>query len=150
MQNNFKYTIIGAGIIGLAIAERLSQNEKNILVVEKEEKFGLHTSSRNSEVIHSGFYYPPNSLKSKLCVSGNRLIYNFCNKYNIPYKKCGKLIVAETKEDIEKLKEILALSKQNGVKGSKIISKEESSSTSVLEKVEEERDSTEPEIPKLD
>ena len=87
MQNNFKYTIIGAGIIGLAIAERLSQNEKNILVVEKEEKFGLHTSSRNSEVIHSGFYYPPNSLKSKLCVSGNRLIYNFCIKYNIPYKK---------------------------------------------------------------
>ena len=79
MQNNFKYTIIGAGIIGLAISERLSRYEKNILVVEKEKKFGLHTSSRNSEVIHSGFYYPQNSLKSKLCVNGNKLMYDFCN-----------------------------------------------------------------------
>ena len=68
MKNHFKYTIIGAGIKGLAIAERLSQKYGNILIIEKEKKFGLHTSSRNSEVIHSGFYYPENSLKARLCV----------------------------------------------------------------------------------
>ena len=126
MENNFKYTIIGAGIVGLAISERLSRYDNNILVIEKEKKFGLHTSSRNSEVIHSGFYYPHNSLKAILCVNGNKLIYDFCNKYNIPHKRCGKLIVANTKKDIEKLKDILALAKKNGVKGAKIISKEES------------------------
>ena len=126
MENNIKYTIIGAGIIGLAESESLSQYNKSILVVEKEKKFGLHTSSRNSEVIHSGFYYPLNSLKSKLCVKGNKLMYDFCNKYNIPYKKCGKLIVANNKEDIEKLKEILFISEQNGVEGARIISREDS------------------------
>ena len=126
MENNFKYTIIGAGIIGLAISEKLSQYDDNILVVEKEKKFGLHTSSRNSEVIHSGFYYPENSLKSILCVKGNQLMYDFCDRYNIPYKKCGKLIIANTKEDIQKLEDILLLSKKNGVEGAKIISKKES------------------------
>jgi len=126
MENNFKYTIIGAGIIGLAISEKLSQYDDGILVVEKEKKFGLHTSSRNSEVVHSGFYYPENSLKSKLCVAGNTLMYNFCDKYNIPYKKCGKLIAANSKEDIEKLNAILLLAQKNGIKGARIISKKES------------------------
>ena len=83
MKNHFKYTIIGAGIIGLAIAERLSRKYDNILVIEKEKKFGLHTSSRNSEVLHSGFYYPENSLKAKLCVQGNNMMYSFCKKYRV-------------------------------------------------------------------
>ena len=78
MDNNFKFVIIGAGVIGLSIAEHLSRYFDNILVIEKENKFGLHTSSRNSEVIHSGFYYPNKSLKAQLCVRGNKMIYEFC------------------------------------------------------------------------
>ena len=126
MKNNFKYTIVGAGIIGLAIAERLSRKFDNILVIEKEKQFGLHTSSRNSEVIHSGFYYPESSLKSKLCVRGNKMMYEFCDKYNIPHKRCGKLIVANSDKDIDELEKILLISKKNGVEDARIISREES------------------------
>ena len=125
MKNHFKYTIIGAGIIGLAIAERLSRKYDNILVVEKEKKFGLHTSSRNSEVIHSGFYYPQKSLKARLCVKGNDMMYSFCKKYNIPHKNCGKLIVANTDDEIDKLEIILSRSINNGLKGVEILSKNE-------------------------
>ena len=126
MKNHFKYTIIGAGIIGLAIAERLSRQYDDILVIEKEKKFGLHTSSRNSEVIHSGYYYPENSLKSILCVKGNNMMYSFCHKYNIPHKNCGKLVIANTDDEIDRLENILMRSINNGVKGTEIISKEKS------------------------
>ena len=89
-ENKFNICIIGAGIIGLSIAYKLSQFYKNIIVVEKESTFGQHVSSRNSEVVHSGFYYPSNSLKAKLCVKGNKLLYKFADNYKIDYKKCGK------------------------------------------------------------
>ena len=79
-NNKFNICIIGAGVVGLAIAERLSKDYDNIIVVEKESSFGMHVSSRNSEVIHSGFYYPSDSLKAKLCVLGNKMIYEFCKK----------------------------------------------------------------------
>ena len=69
--------------------------------IEKEKKFGLHTSSRNSEVIHSGFYYPENSLKARLCVKGNDMMYSFCKKYNIPHQNCGKLVVANSDDEID-------------------------------------------------
>jgi L-2-hydroxyglutarate oxidase LhgO len=103
MSNKFKICIIGAGVVGLAIAERLSRFYENILVLEKEKKFGQHVSSRNSEVIHSGFYYPLNSLKSNLCIKGNKMMYLFADKYYINYKKCGKLIVIKSKSDEQKL-----------------------------------------------
>ena len=80
MSNKFKICIIGAGVVGLAIAERLSRVYGNILVLEKEKKFGQHVSSRNSEVIHSGFYYPLNSLKSNLCLSLRKIIKKNKNK----------------------------------------------------------------------
>ena len=67
-ENHFNIVVIGSGVVGLAIAERLSRDFSDILVVEKEKNFGYHTSSHNSEVIHSGFYYPKNSLKAKLCI----------------------------------------------------------------------------------
>ena len=73
----FDVIIIGAGIVGLAIAYGLMDQYENILIVEKESTFGRHVSSRNSEVIHSGFYYKPNSLKANLCVKGNKLLYDF-------------------------------------------------------------------------
>ena len=76
-KHKFDVVIVGAGIIGLAIAEKLVDSFENILVLEKEKKFGQHTSSRNSEVIHSGIYHPINSLKSQLCIRGNDLLYEF-------------------------------------------------------------------------
>lgn len=101
-SNEVNVVIVGAGVVGLAVAERLSKKYE-VLVLEKEKSFGQHTSSRNSEVVHSGIYYPKDSLKSKLCSSGNEQLYKFCLKHNVPHKMCGKLIVSHSKEDSEKL-----------------------------------------------
>ena len=106
MNNKFKISIIGAGIVGLSIAERLSRKYKNIILFDKESTFGQHVSSRNSEVVHSGFYYPFNSLKSKHCIKGNNMMYDFSEKYNINYKKCGKMIVVNNLSDEKKLNDI--------------------------------------------
>ncbi len=108
-------TIIGAGIIGLAIAAELSEAHKDIFVLERNETFGLETSSRNSEVIHAGIYYPEGSLKARLCVEGNRLLYDICRARNIPFRRCGKMIVAVDEQEEEKLEEILARAKANGI-----------------------------------
>ena len=124
-KNKFDICIIGAGVIGLSIAYKLSQKYRNIIVVEKEPSFGRHISSRNSEVVHSGFYYPQNSLKALLCVEGNKLLYEFAEKYKIQYKKCGKLIVAHSKEDVLKLEKIRNNSIENNVQ-CKILSSEKS------------------------
>lgn len=122
---DFEIVIIGAGVVGLAIAAELSKISKNILLVEKFPNFGNGTSSRNSEVIHSGIYYPTNSLKSTLCVEGNRLMYDWCKKYNIPHNKIGKYIVAVSNEDEENLFKIFEQGKINGVNTLELISTEE-------------------------
>jgi L-2-hydroxyglutarate oxidase LhgO len=108
-------TIIGAGVIGLAIAEKISENYGNLFVIEKHLTFGQETSSRNSEVIHAGIYYPEGSLKARLCVEGKSLLYDYCKKYEIPYKNCGKLIVATTNEEIGVIKGIKETASRNGV-----------------------------------
>ena len=94
--------IIGAGVVGLAIAAELSLTGKKVVVFEKNRTFGLETSSHNSEVIHAGMYYPENSLKARFCVRGNALLYEICDRFSINHQKIGKLIVAaddiETKE----------------------------------------------------
>ena len=108
-------TIIGAGVIGLAIAEKLSKNNGNVFLIEKYPTFGQETSSRNSEVIHAGIYYPEGSLKAKLCVEGKGLLYEYCNKYEVPYKNCGKLIVATTLEEITAIEGIKNTAARNGV-----------------------------------
>jgi len=115
MDNKYNICIIGAGVVGLAIAEKLSQFHNNIIVIDKEKFFGQHISSRNSEVIHSGFYYKNNSLKAKLCKRGNELIYKFAEKYKIKYKNCGKLVVCNNESDEGKLKKIFNNSIENGV-----------------------------------
>jgi len=126
MDNKFNITIIGAGIVGLAIAEELSKSYKNILVIDKENTFGHHVSSRNSEVIHSGFYYPPNSLKSELCIRGNKLLYKFAKSYHINHKKCGKLIVANNSSDAKKLRDIMNNAYKCGLKDLSILTQKES------------------------
>ena len=98
-------TIIGAGVLGLAIAAEVAK-DREVYVVEKNETFGQETSSRTSEVIHAGIYYPPGSLKARLCVSGNGMLYELCQGYGIGYKKLGKLIVATNDEEIKELEVI--------------------------------------------
>lgn len=124
-MNDPVITIIGAGVIGLAIASELSKTHKNIIVLEKLNGFGQETSSRNSEVIHGGMYYPTGSLKAKLCVEGRQLLYGFCQKNKIPHKKIGKIIVAIEKEEILDLEGIFELGKDNGVEGLRMLGKEE-------------------------
>ena len=121
----FDVIIIGAGIVGLAIAHQLSEEYENILVVEKENTYGKHVSSRNSEIIHSGLYYKPGSLKARLCVEGNSLMYNFVRKYNINHNNCGKLIVIPTIEELPQLETLMRNGIDNGVKGLQILTREE-------------------------
>lgn len=118
---DFDVIVIGAGVIGLAVASELSKNYYNTVVLEKNSKFGQETSSRNSEVVHSGIYYPQNSLKAKLCIEGRRLLYNFCDKYSINYKKCGKYIVANDEQELDKLPSILQNAQKNGVENAKMV-----------------------------
>lgn len=109
-------TIIGAGVIGLSVAAELAQKYKDIIVVEKYPSFGQETSSRNSEVIHAGIYYPLDSLKLRTCLEGNRLLYEFCQTHNIPFKRTGKLIVASVKDEEEDLYKLFQRGRENGVK----------------------------------
>jgi len=114
--------IVGAGVVGLAIAYRLSKMNREIILLEKHEKFGMEASSRNSEVIHAGIYYPSDSLKARFCIDGNHLLYELCKKYNIPYKKTVKLIVANTKEEKENVESLFQQGKENGVSGLELLS----------------------------
>lgn len=108
-------TIIGAGVVGLAIAAQLSERDENIFVIEANTTFGEEISSRNSEVIHAGIYYPRNSLKAKLCVEGNRLLRALCVDKRIPHRMCGKLIVATREEEIGQLEALAGQARDNGV-----------------------------------
>jgi L-2-hydroxyglutarate oxidase LhgO len=108
-------TIIGAGVVGLAIAEKVTEEFKNVFLIEKHSSFGQETSSRNSEVIHAGIYYTKDSLKAKLCLEGKWLLYDYCKKYHIPFRNCGKLIVATTESEIEIIEGIRQTALKNGV-----------------------------------
>ncbi|MCX5713007.1 MAG: FAD-dependent oxidoreductase, partial [Candidatus Omnitrophica bacterium] len=124
-MDNFDITIIGAGVVGLSIAQELSKIRKNIVVLEAEEKFGQGVSSRNSEVIHSGIYYPENTLKARLCVRGAELLYELCSRNSIPHRKLGKLIVAVDDSEIEAIELLFKKAKINKVKEVKILKKNE-------------------------
>src|SRR5438128_9363484 len=98
--------VIGAGVIGLAVARQLALSGREVVVLEATEGIGTVTSSRNSEVIHAGIYYPAGSLMARMCVSGKRMLYRYCGEHGIPHKNCGKLIVATTPSETEKLQSI--------------------------------------------
>ena len=94
--------IVGGGVVGCAIAAEVSKNINDVFILEELSQIGMVTSSRNSGVVHSGIYYPTNSLKARHCVEGNRLTFEFAASHNVPTTKCGKLIVAATsKEEAE-------------------------------------------------
>ncbi len=125
MAPEVEIAIIGAGVVGLAIAAELAGSDKEVFVFEKNRSFGLETSSRNSEVIHSGIYYPSNSLKAKLCVEGRILLYELCQKYSIPHKKLGKFTVAIEENEIKDLEKMYEQGKRNGVDDIVLLSREE-------------------------
>lgn len=98
--------VIGAGVVGLAVARALALAGREVIILEAANMIGTETSSRNSEVIHAGIYYPKNSLKALTCVAGKHALYDYCESHNIPHRRCGKLIVATSDEQIETLQGI--------------------------------------------
>jgi len=107
--------IVGAGVVGLAIASQVASEDRDVYVLEKNETFGQEASSRNSEVIHAGIYYPRDSLKAQMCLEGNALLYELCQKHRISYKKMGKIIVATSDTEAEELEKLYKRGKNNGV-----------------------------------
>jgi L-2-hydroxyglutarate oxidase LhgO len=124
-MEKFDCLVIGAGVIGLAVANSLAKEGQSVLAIERHDSFGKETSSRNSEVIHGGMYYPSGSLKATLCVEGRRLLYDFCNLHKIPFKKTGKIIVATERQEIPALEKLFQLGIANGVENLRLINKEE-------------------------
>ncbi len=117
--------IIGAGIVGLAVAAKISENNEGVYIFEKNARFGQETSSHNSAVIHSGIHYPNKSLKAELCVKGNSMTYEICQKQRIPHNPLGKLTVAVTESEIEELERLMKTGEKNGVPGLKFMERQE-------------------------
>ncbi len=117
--------VIGAGVVGLAIARQLALRGRHVVVLEAERAPGMHTSSRNSEVIHAGIYYPPGSAKAKFCVEGRRALYDYCEARGVPHRRIGKLLVAVRHEEVEVLERYKATAETNGVDDPAWVSREE-------------------------
>lgn len=120
-----KIAVIGAGVVGLAVAAKISEKNEIVYIFEKNKKLGQETSSHNSGVIHSGIHYPANSLKARLCVEGNQMTYEICERHHIPYKKLGKLTVAIEDEEIDELEKLKRMGEENGTPSMKLLDKNE-------------------------
>jgi len=107
--------VVGAGVIGLAVAMRLAQSGLEVVVLEQHDCIGHEISSRNSEVIHAGIYYPANSRKAELCVDGKAKLYAYCDEFHVPYRQCGKLIVASQPDQVPTVREYIRKGAENGV-----------------------------------
>jgi L-2-hydroxyglutarate oxidase LhgO len=107
--------VIGAGVVGLAVARALALAGREVLVLEACDAFGTQTSARNSEVIHAGIYYPAGSLKARLCIRGKQLLYDYCAERNLPHQRCGKFIVATDATQVAQLQGVQAKAAANGV-----------------------------------
>jgi L-2-hydroxyglutarate oxidase LhgO len=118
--------VVGAGVIGLAVARALALSGREVLVLESEGAIGTGTSARNSEVIHAGIYYPTGSLKSRLCVSGRDSLYAYCEERGVAHQRCGKLIVANTPSQSAALPAIVEKARANGVLDLRVLDREQS------------------------
>jgi L-2-hydroxyglutarate oxidase LhgO len=114
-MDQIECVVIGAGVIGLAVARALAARGREVIVLEAAEAIGVGTSSRNSEVIHAGLYYPRGSAKAGLCVRGREMLYDYCATHNVPHSRCGKLLVATSRNQIPQLESIMAKGRENGV-----------------------------------
>jgi L-2-hydroxyglutarate oxidase LhgO len=117
IEGRMQVLVIGAGVVGLAVARAVALKGHEVVVAEAEGAIGTGISSRNSEVIHGGMYYPTGTLRGRHCVNGRRLLYAFCASHGVPHRKCGKLIVATDLAEMTKLEAIAAQGKINGVEG---------------------------------
>jgi len=124
-MENINIAIVGAGVVGLASAAELAKDHKDVFVIEKNASFGQETSSRNSEVIHAGIYYPSDSLKKKTCIEGRQLLYEYCRKNGIAHKRVGKLIVAIDAGEVKDLEALYRHGLGNGVDDLRLLSKAE-------------------------
>ena len=115
MACDFECLVVGAGVVGLAIARELAIQGRSVLIVDREKTFGSQTSSRNSEVIHAGIYYPPQSLKARCCVDGKRLLYDFIKQSGVAHRRCGKVVVATDTKQTDRLDQIKERGVQAGV-----------------------------------
>ena len=120
-----EYLVIGAGAVGLALTRGLAMAGKDVILIDGNESFGMETSSRNSEVIHAGMYYPEHSLKAQLCSKGAQMMYDYCAARGVETKNYGKLIVATDATQRKKLEELKARGDANGVPGLQILEGEE-------------------------
>jgi len=109
--------VVGAGVVGLACARALAQSGLSVIVLEREGHIGEGVSSRNSEVVHGGLYYPKDSLKARLCIAGRRKLYPFMESRHVPFDKCGKLVVATEEDEVPRIAAVLAHALENGVEG---------------------------------
>jgi len=118
--------VVGGGILGLASARALAQRVTGarVLVLEKENRIGVHQTGRASGVVHSGVYYTPGSLKARLCTRGARELIEFCERRGIPFQRCGKVIVATGDDEIPRLEELHRRAAANGVEGAELIGRE--------------------------
>ena len=115
MSDQLDCIVVGAGVVGLAVARSLAMAGREVVVLEAEPEIGMHTSSRNSEVIHAGLYYKKDSLKARLCVAGKEQLYRYCEDRSIPHQRIGKIIVASREDEFPRLKAIHAQAMKNGV-----------------------------------
>lgn len=122
---DFEIIVVGAGVVGLAIARAAARTGRSVAVLEAEGSIGAITSSRNSEVVHAGLYYPTGSLKARFCVEGRRRLYDFCAGHGVPHRKCGKLIVACEENELAAIEAIGRRGEANGVEGLRRLSGEE-------------------------
>jgi L-2-hydroxyglutarate oxidase LhgO len=115
--------VVGAGVVGLAIARELARDGREVVVLEAQDGIGQGVSSRNSEVIHAGIYYPHDSLKARFCVEGRRHLYDFCSAHGVPHRRCGKIIVAAGEEQRDQVLAIQARAAANGVDDLRLINR---------------------------
>ena len=115
MVDSADCVVVGAGVVGLAIARELAIAGRDVLVLEAENAIGAHTSSRNSEVIHAGLYYPPGSLKARLCVEGRDALYAYCIERGVAHRRIGKIVVASDDAELSALERYATAAKANGV-----------------------------------
>jgi len=115
MVDTVEAVVIGAGVVGLAVARRLAMTGLEVVVLEAAEAIGTETSSRNSEVIHAGIYYPKDSWKAQFCVAGKKALYRYCETHGVEHRNCGKFIVATNKEQISELERLKRAATENGV-----------------------------------